>query len=102
MTEIDPLTGLPKELEVFEGISKEHQHITVTLEKRRYGKPYTVIRGVEGKGIDVKEISRALKNRFACGGTAKNGTIELQGNYIGSITGALAKLGFEKENIEIA
>ena len=38
MVEIDPITGLPKELSVWENITKQDQEITVSLEKRKlYG-----------------------------------------------------------------
>ncbi len=38
MVDIDPLTGLPKELLAMEEIVREQQSITVRIEKRRYGK----------------------------------------------------------------
>ena len=101
MTEIDPLTGLPKELDVFENISKESQHIVVRIEKRRYGKPYTTIDGVKGKGIDIKDVAKTLKMKFACGGTIKNGVIELQGDYTSGIKKELVKLGFDDTNIDV-
>ena len=37
MVEIDPLTGLPKELLAMEEIVREQQSITVRTETRRYG-----------------------------------------------------------------
>ena len=38
MVDIDPLTGLPKELLAMEEIIREQQSIKVHIEKRRYGK----------------------------------------------------------------
>lgn len=99
--EIDPITGLPKELGAFEEISKESQAISVYTIKRKFGKKYTLVEGLEGKGIDTKEVTKALKGKFACGGTFKEGRLELQGDYRSRMKEALMKLGFEPENIQI-
>jgi translation initiation factor 1 len=99
--DIDPITGLPKELESFEHISKEQQSIKVSIEKRKFGKKYTIIEGLDPKSIDVKDIAKSLKSKFACGGTfkEKEGKIELQGDYSSRIRKALVGLGFDSENI---
>ena len=55
MVDIDPLTGLPKELLAMEEIVREQQSIKVHIEKRRYGKLVTLINGV-GKGVDLSLI----------------------------------------------
>ncbi len=99
--EIDPITGLPKDLGAFEEISKESQVISVSMIKKKFGKSYTIIEGLEGKGIDIKHVAKSLKSKFACGGTYKDGRIELQGDYRSRIKEALAKLGFEPENIQV-
>ncbi|MFW6231089.1 MAG: stress response translation initiation inhibitor YciH [Nanoarchaeota archaeon] len=99
--EIDPITGLPKELGVFEDISKDSQSIKVYVIKRKFGKKYTIIEGLDSKDIKSKDITKSLKNKFACGGTMKEGKIELQGDYKSSIRDALVKLGFNTENIVV-
>ena len=100
MTEIDPLTGLPKELGVGESITKESQRITIRTVKRRFGKLTTLIEGFE-KDVNIKEIAKKLKSVLACGGTVKNNTIELQGNHIDKVKEELAKYGFPKDSISI-
>ena len=97
--DVDPITGLPKELGVFEEISKEGQQITVSMIKKKFGKKYTVIEGIDSKDINLKDIAKNLKSKFACGGTYKNGNIELQGDYRSKIKKALVELGFKLENI---
>ncbi len=99
--DIDPLTGLPKDLGAFKEINKKNKIITVTTAKKKFGKKYTIIEGLEDKGIDVKEIAKTLKNKFACGGTYKEGRIELQGDYKNKVKPILVELGFNKENILI-
>ena len=98
---IDPITGLPKELGVWENIAKEHQQITVKLEKRKFGKKYTVIEGLNENEVNIKDLAKKLKSKFACGGTGKNGVIELQGDHLKNAKEELIKLGFPPETIII-
>lgn len=92
--------GLPQDLCVCETIAREQQKITVKMEKRKFGKKYTIILGME-KEANVEEILKKLKNKFACGGTAKNNQIELQGNHLSRVRKVLASLGFPEETIEV-
>lgn len=100
MPEIDPITGLPKELGVWENIAKEGQKITVALIKKKFGKKYTVVKGINEHEVDIKDIAKKLKNKFACGGTAKDGVVELQGDHTREIKKELVKLGFSPDSIE--
>ena len=100
MVEIDPMTGLPKELGVWDNISLENQKITVVIEKRKFGKQYTVVRGF-GSEIKINDIAKKLKNKFACGGSSKGGQVELQGNHKNRIRAALVEFGFAEESIEV-
>lgn len=96
MVDIDPLTGLPKELLAMEEIVREQQSIKVHIEKRRYGKLVTLINGV-GKGVDINDLAKQLKTKCATGGTAKGGVIELQGNHTKKVGEVLADMGFPVE-----
>jgi translation initiation factor 1 len=101
MVEIDPITGLPKELGVWENIAKEDQKITAEIIKKKYGKKYTTLKGIDNKDVNVKEITTKLKSKFACGGTSKADYIELQGDYLSKIKKVLVEMGFPEETIEI-
>jgi len=92
--------GLPQDLCVCETIAREQQKITVRIEKKKFGKKYTIIGGI-GKEANLEDIFRKLKNKFACGGTAKNGQIELQGDHKSRKRAALVELGFPEETIEV-
>jgi translation initiation factor 1 len=83
---------------VCEQIGKSSQRITVTTDKKRYGKIVTVVSGFDN-GVDVKKTARALKNELACGGTYKNNKIELQGDHIKRIKPLLIKNGFDEDSI---
>jgi translation initiation factor 1 len=100
MPEIDPITGLPKELGTWESLAKESQKVTVSVAKKKFGKQYTVVDGINEHEIDVKDLAKKLKARFACGGTSKGGVIELQGNHAKDIKSELVKLGFAPDTIE--
>ena len=97
--EICPKCGLPKQACVCEQIVKSSQKIKVTTDKKRYGKIVTVISGLES-GVNVKKITKTLKNELACGGTYKENTIELQGDHLKKVKPLLVKLGFDEESID--
>jgi translation initiation factor 1 len=101
MNDICPMCGLPKDLCVCESIAKESQKIEVTMEKKKFNKKYTVIRGIDPKEIDLEEIAKKLKTRFACGGTAKEGKIELQGDHKLRTKAVLVEFGFAPETIVV-
>jgi translation initiation factor 1 len=101
MSEICTKCGLPKELCVCESIAKESQKILVKLIQKKFGKTYTVITGIDAKEIDIKELTKKLKSQFACGGTVKDGTIELQGDHKQNVKKTLIAAGFAPETIEI-
>lgn len=101
MPEIDPITGLPKELGVWESLAKENQTIEIKRIKKKFGKISTLVEGINKKEIDIKELGKKLKSRLACGGTVKNDKIELQGNHAEKVKEELIKLGFNPSSIKI-
>ena len=101
MAEICNVCGLPKELCVCEQIARESQKIVVKIVKKKFGKMYTMIEGIDVNDIDIKDVAKKLKNKLACGGTAKDGYIELQGNHLLKVQEALIELGFAPETIEV-
>jgi len=46
-------------------------------------------------------VARDLKKKYACGGTAKDGYIFLQGDYRDTIKETLVKLGFSESTIDL-
>jgi len=101
MTEVCPHCGLPKELCVCETIAKESQKIIVTSIKKKFGKINTVVKGIDEKEINLRDLAKKLKTEFACGGTAKEGRIELQGDHKQKVKERLVQIGFAPETIEI-
>jgi len=97
--EICPKCGLPIQACVCEEIAKSSQEIEVKIEKRRFGKVITLIKGFDD-GVDIKDIAKTLKAKRACGGTIKNKVIELQGNHKGHIKQILVNIGFDPNQIK--
>ncbi len=100
MAEVCPVCGLPKELCVCGAIAKEEAKIKIFTERRSFGKTVTVIDGIEKK-VNPKELTKKLKRKLACGGTYKDGRIELRGNHKDKVKELLIKEGFSEKQIEV-
>jgi translation initiation factor 1 len=97
MPEICPKCGLPKDLCACGAIERETQKIRIYIEKRKFGKSITIIEGITDNG---KQLTSQLKSRLACGGTFKNGKVELMGDHRNRIKLLLIQLGYEESQIE--
>ena len=93
--------GLPDDLCACGELDKEDTRVVVRLETRRFSKTTTMIEGIDPKLSDIQRIIKELKSRFACGGTAKDGFIMLQGDHRDDVKGYLVKLGFNDAAIEV-
>ena len=101
MAETCPKCGLPKELCMCQAIAKEEQRIKVRIETRKWGREVTMIMGLNPKEVDVQALTTKLKNKCACGGTSKEGVIELQGDHRHRIKKLLTAEGYDEINIDI-
>jgi len=101
MAEICSKCGLPTDICVCEEISKEQQRIRVRLETRKWGRAVTIIDGINDKDADLSRLAQKLKAHCACGGTAKNNEILLQGDHREKVRSYLIRLGYPEENVEI-
>ncbi|MCL5441479.1 MAG: translation initiation factor [Candidatus Thermoplasmatota archaeon] len=91
-------TGIPKELQPWEGFTRDSQSIKISVDKRRYGKNMTIIEGIDPKSEDIYEIAKELKKKVASGGTVKDGkTVELQGDHRDAVKKYLDEMGFKTE-----
>jgi len=97
--DICPNCGLPDVACICEQMNKSSQRITISTDKKRYGKVVTVITGFSDS-VDIKKIAKTLKNELACGGTQKNKMIELQGEHTKKTKEILKKMGFEENSVE--
>jgi translation initiation factor 1 len=100
LPEVCPLCGLPLELCVCKTIAKEEAKIRVYTVRRSLGKFVTIIEGIEEKA-NPKDLIKKLKTKLACGGTLKEGRIELMGDHRRKIKQLLVDIGFPEEKIEV-
>ena len=67
--------------------------------EKRKGKPVTVIEGYNGAEADFKILAKELKTYLGVGGTVKNDTILIQGDYRDTIMQLLKEKGFKVKRI---
>lgn len=85
---------------VCETIAKEEKKIEIYATKRRYGKFLTIVANVSND-MNPKDITKNLKQKLACGGTYKDGMIELQGNHCTKVRELLVEMGFANEQLVV-
>jgi translation initiation factor 1 len=82
--------------------------VTIAIEQKKFGKKYTIITGISD--IDLDQLAKKLKAKLACGGTVKEGRIELQGggdtpaaerDHKHKVRDLLVSMGFAPEAIII-
>ena len=100
MSKICQICGLVEELCVCETIAKESQKILVYIERKKFNKNYTIVEGIDEREIGLKDLAKKLKSELACGGTIKDGKIELQGEHKQKVKNILVKYGFMPSSIE--
>jgi translation initiation factor 1 len=62
--------------------------------KGRKGKGVTVITGLPLPIAQLEDMAKQLKIKCGCGGTVKNGVIEIQGEHRDTVVEELQRLGF--------
>ncbi|MFZ3202780.1 MAG: translation initiation factor Sui1 [Pseudomonas sp.] len=63
--------------------------------KGRGGKTVTTVSGVPLAEEPLKDLASALKKRCGCGGSLKDGVIEIQGDHVELLLAELLKRGFK-------
>lgn len=93
--------GMLKDLCVCEVLDKQGAvKIKIYTTKIKFKKLVTVVEGIDKSQVD--KTASDLKHRLACGGTAKDGLIILQGDHKRKLPEILGKLGYPKDHIEVS
>jgi translation initiation factor 1 len=100
MSETCTICGLPKELCVCKEITKSGEKISIFLERKKRRKFSTIIVGFDSSA-DLKELTKELKRKLACGGTFKDRKIELQGDHRGKVRGFLLSRNYNEDQIDV-
>jgi translation initiation factor 1 len=77
-------------------VAKNRGRVDIRRETgNRGGKTVTVIDGFVGIGLPEKELlAKKMRNACGCGGTVKDGAIEIQGDQREKIAAILSEAGF--------
>ncbi len=67
--------------------------------EKRKGKPITIIEGYTGADADFKQLAKEIKTRLSVGGSFKNDTIIIQGDYRDKIMQILKDKGFNVKRV---
>ncbi len=92
----DPDFKLEIEVTEAETLAPAKQNLKITLNKRlKGGKVATVITGFQGSQEELEKLAKLLKNKCACGGSAKEGEIIIQGSFLEKVKTELTSLGYK-------
>ena len=67
--------------------------------EKRKGKPTTIIEGYEGSDEDFKILAKEIKTKLSVGGTFKDDSIIIQGDYRDKIMKILQDKGFKVKRV---
>ncbi|WP_297702436.1 translation initiation factor [uncultured Eudoraea sp.] len=67
--------------------------------EKRKGKPITILEGYNGAEKDFKKLAQDLKKKLSVGGTFKNNSIIIQGDYRDKIMILLQEMGFKTKRV---
>jgi translation initiation factor 1 len=67
--------------------------------EKRKGKATTIIEGYEGNDEDFKMLAKELKTKLSVGGSFKDGSLIIQGDYRDKIMNLLKEKGFKTKRV---
>ncbi|WP_396611270.1 stress response translation initiation inhibitor YciH [Haloferax sp. S1W] len=92
------ITGLPDDLGIGADLARSQQRVSIRVDTRRYGKPVTVVEGLDLSADELTTLASTLKRTLAVGGTISDDSeIELQGEHGARLEAALRDEGFDVE-----
>ena len=101
----DLFPGLPEDLMEFtETEVQETSSISISLEKRKYGKLWATISNLNMPKDNLKVLLKFIKNKLASAGTIKKQQIEIlfgRSDKSKDLINLLVEYGFERDSITV-
>ena len=98
--------GLPDELqELMDDVEKSSSAIQIKVERRKYGKFWAILSGLDLEGSKLKELVKTIKSKMACAGTIKGTNIEIllgRSDKHKDIIKILVLEGFNEDSISVS
>jgi len=94
--EHEPLEDTQEKDTAFIGLQTEP--LICKYEKRK-GKPITIIEGYNGSEVEFKLLAKKIKIQLSVGGSFKNGTLIIQGDFRDTIMQLLVNMGFKVKRV---
>lgn len=105
----DQLKNLFPDHEVYEQVQKDYSNSTdeipiqdaalICKYEKRKGKPTTLIEGFSGTEAEFKILAKKLKKELSVGGSVKNGTLVMQGDFREKIMQLLVSMSFKVKRV---
>ena len=89
----------PEAVEAQEHILFIQKEPMICKYEKRKGKATTIIEGYEGSDEDFKALAKELKTKLSVGGTFKDSSIIIQGDYRDKIMKLLKDKGFKVKRV---
>ena len=106
MSKDDMFTGLPDELmDLIDDVDKSFSKVEIKVERRKYGKLWAVVSGVDADTAKLKEIVKIIKNKLAVAGTVKGKNIEVlfgRTEKTKDLIDILVSQGFNRDSIHVS
>ena len=95
----DHITSEPEEIEEETHLLFIQKEPLICKFEKRKGKATTIIEGYEGTDDDFKLLAKEIKTKLSVGGTFKDDSIIIQGDYRDKIMQLLKDKGFKVKRV---
>jgi len=82
-------------------LSADEQVITISNDRRKWGKIVTLITFEGNFDANLQEILKSAKKKLGSGGVVRANSVELRGDHRFKLKGLLVNLGYDEEKIFI-